>query len=83
MKNRKWQTFLLTLLVVAALLALFYLPRFNVMGADTRRVSIVTKKEIYVPKWWPTRLMAMWRKVLIRQPFRSSSSHLWIPSLRE
>ena len=42
MKNRKWQTFLLTLLVVAALLALFYLPRFNVMGADTRRVNILS-----------------------------------------
>ncbi|MDE5739739.1 MAG: hypothetical protein K2H92_05460 [Bacteroidaceae bacterium] len=42
MKNRRWQAFLLTLLVVAALLALFYLPRFTVLGIDTRRVNILS-----------------------------------------
>lgn len=41
-RNRLWQTFLLVLLVVAALLGLFYLPRTSVGGFDLRRVNILS-----------------------------------------
>ncbi|MBR6035947.1 MAG: hypothetical protein IKP41_03185 [Bacteroidaceae bacterium] len=41
-KNKVWQTFLLVLLVVAALIGLFYLPRMNFFGVDTRRVNILS-----------------------------------------
>ena len=41
-KNKVWQTFLLVLLVVAALIGLFYLPRMNFFGVDMRRVNILS-----------------------------------------
>lgn len=40
--NNLWKTFLLTLIVLAALFALFYLPRMNVGGSDLRRVNILS-----------------------------------------
>ena len=42
MKNRVWQTFLLVLLVVVALMGLFYLPRTSVGDVDLRRVNILS-----------------------------------------
>ena len=42
MKNKLWQTFLLVFIVVAILLALFYLPRMSVAGEDLRRVNILS-----------------------------------------
>ena len=42
MKNRLWQTFLLTFIVVAALIGLFYLPRIRVFDTDLRRVNILS-----------------------------------------
>ena len=42
MKNKLWQTFLLTFIVVAVLLGLFYLPRINVFDTDLRRVNILS-----------------------------------------
>lgn len=41
-KNKVWQTFLLVLFVVAALIGLFYLPRMNFFGVDMRRVNILS-----------------------------------------
>ena len=41
-KNKVWQTFLLVLLVVAALIGLFYLPRMNFFGVNMRRVNILS-----------------------------------------
>ena len=41
-KNKIWQTFLLVLIVVAALIGLFYLPRMSFFGVDTRRVNILS-----------------------------------------
>lgn len=40
--NNLWKPFVLTLLVVSALLALFYLPRFSVLGHDMRRVNLLS-----------------------------------------
>lgn len=42
MKNKNWQTFVLTLLIVSALIGLFYLPRLTVFGTDLRRVNILS-----------------------------------------
>ena len=42
MKNRLWQTFLLTFIVVVVLLGLFYLPRIRVFDTDLRRVNILS-----------------------------------------
>ncbi|MBQ6965739.1 MAG: hypothetical protein IJP82_08655 [Bacteroidaceae bacterium] len=42
MKNKLWLTFLLVLLVVAALIGLFYLPRIKVQDTDLRRVNILS-----------------------------------------
>ncbi|MBP3213354.1 MAG: hypothetical protein J6M19_00720 [Bacteroidaceae bacterium] len=42
MKNKLWQTFLLVFIVVAILLAMFYLPRTTVAGEDLRRVNILS-----------------------------------------
>lgn len=42
MKNNLWKTFLLTLIVLAALFALFYVPRIRVADADLRRVNILS-----------------------------------------
>ena len=42
MKNKNWQTFVLTLLIVSALIGLFYLPRLTVCGTDLRRVNILS-----------------------------------------
>ena len=42
MKNKIWQTFLLTLIVVVALAALFYLPRTQVGDMELRRVNILS-----------------------------------------
>lgn len=41
-KNRRWWAFLLVLIVVGALLGLFYLPRMAVAGEDLRRVNILS-----------------------------------------
>lgn len=41
-KNKIWQTFLLVLIVVAALIGLFYLPRMSCFGVETRRVNILS-----------------------------------------
>ena len=40
--NNLWNPFVLPLLVVSALLALFYLPRFSVLGHDMRRVNLLS-----------------------------------------
>lgn len=42
MKNNLWKTFLLTLIVLVALLGLFYLPRMRFAGTDLRRVNILS-----------------------------------------
>ena len=42
MKNNVWKTFVLTLIVLVALFALFYLPRINIAGTDLRRVNILS-----------------------------------------
>lgn len=42
MKNKVWQTFLLTLIVVVALLAMFYMPRMRLFDKDLRRVNILS-----------------------------------------
>lgn len=42
MKNKIWQTFLLTFIVVVVLLGLFYLPRIRVFDTDLRRVNILS-----------------------------------------
>ena len=41
-KNNLWKTFVLTLIVMAALFALFYLPRFKVGEVELRRVNILS-----------------------------------------
>ena len=42
MKNRKWNTFFLTLIVFSMLTAMFYLPRTTINGTDLRRVNIMS-----------------------------------------
>ena len=42
MSNNTWKPFVLTLLVVAALLALFYVPRFSLSGHEMRRVNLLS-----------------------------------------
>lgn len=42
MKNNLCKTFLLTLLVLGSLFALFYIPRMNLAGTDLRRVNILS-----------------------------------------
>ena len=42
MKNKLWQTFLLVLLVLVALIGLFYLPRMKMFDTDLRRVNILS-----------------------------------------
>ncbi len=41
-RNKIRQTFLLVLLVVVALIGLFYLPRMSLFGEETRRVNILS-----------------------------------------
>lgn len=41
-KNNLWKTFVLTLIVMAALFALFYIPRFKVGDVELRRVNILS-----------------------------------------
>lgn len=41
-KNRRWWAFLLVLIVVGALLGMFYLPRTAVAGEELRRVNILS-----------------------------------------
>lgn len=43
MKNNLWKTFILTLLVLVTLLALFYMPRMHVGGTDLRRVNMLSE----------------------------------------
>ena len=43
MNNNTWKPFVLTLLVVAALLALFYVPRFSVFDHEMRRVNLLSE----------------------------------------
>ena len=42
MHNNIWKPFVLTLLIIAALLALFYIPRFNLFGHQMRRVNLLS-----------------------------------------
>ena len=42
MRHNTWKPFVLTLLVVAALLALFYVPRFSWFGHEMRRVNLLS-----------------------------------------
>lgn len=42
MRNKSWNVFLLTFLVLIMLIGLFYLPRINVSGNDLRRVNIMS-----------------------------------------
>lgn len=41
-KNRRWWAFLLVLIVVGALLGMFYLPRMTMAGEDLRRINILS-----------------------------------------
>lgn len=42
MKNKVWQTFLLTFIVLVTLMGLFYVPRVRIFGNDLRRVNILS-----------------------------------------
>ena len=42
MHNNTWKPFVLTLLVIAALLALFYVPRFSLFNHEMRRVNLLS-----------------------------------------
>lgn len=43
MKNNLWKSFVLTLLVLASLIALFYMPRMSIGDTDLRRVNILSE----------------------------------------
>ena len=42
MKNRNWQVFLLTFIVLAVLIGLFYMPRMRLFDVDMRRVNMLS-----------------------------------------
>lgn len=42
MKNRNWQVFLLTFIVLAVLMGLFYMPRMRLFDVDMRRVNMLS-----------------------------------------
>ena len=41
-KNRTWQSFWLTLIVLVVLIALFWLPRISLGGTELRRVNLLS-----------------------------------------
>ena len=41
--NNNWKPFVLTLLVIGILLALFHIPRFSILGHEMRRVNILSE----------------------------------------